>query len=131
MRETFDQRKAIARYTQLMRLIHAGAYREEDETDQEAQAIEYEAAQHALEFHYRKKSNTYTREPLLDENKAAFLHANVEYLVSLLSETAQYLPSGPHESALDKSYRSGLHERIVEAIQLSYRVPLMREESER
>ncbi len=130
MTQSFDQSKAIARYTQLMQLIHAGAYREGDETDQEAQDVEYEAAQHGLEFHYHKESDTYTLEPLSDESKAAFLHVNVENLLSLLSETGQYLLSIPYESDLDKAYRTGLHERISEALHRSYRIPVMREESE-
>jgi hypothetical protein len=128
--DTFDQRKAIARYTQRMRLIHSGAYSEGDETDQEAQAIEYEAAQYGLEFHFHKESDTYTLERVSAENEAAFLHVNVKNLKSLLSETAQYLLSVPYESERDKSYRLGLHERISEALRLSYRMPVMPKVSE-
>jgi hypothetical protein len=128
--DTFDRSKAIARYTQRMQLIHAGTDREGDETDQEAQAIAYEAAQHGLEFHSHKESDTYTLEPLSAENKAAFLHVNVENLLSLLRETAHYLLSLPYESKVDKSYRLELHERISEAIHQSYRVPVMLEVNE-
>ncbi len=130
MAQPFDQAKAIARYTQLMQLIHAGAYSEGDETEQAALNLDYQAAQHGLEFHYHKESDIYTLEPLSDESKAAFLHVNVEKLVSLLSETAQYLLSIPYESDSDKAYRTELHERISEALHLSYRLPVMREESE-
>jgi hypothetical protein len=121
-----------------MQLIHTGAYQErdidgsygEDGIEQEADRLTYEAARRGLEFHYHKETDTYTLEPLSAENKAAFLHVNVENLLSLLSETAQYILSVPFESELDKSYRLGLHERMREALQSSYLVPVMREESE-
>ncbi len=59
------------------------------------------------------------------------MHVNVEALVSILAETARYLVSIPDEpTALDKSYRAGLHERISEALEQSYRVPVLLEESE-
>lgn len=130
MTEPFGQNKAVARYTQIMRLIHVGAYNEGDEIDRTAQDLDYEAAQHGLEFHYYKPEDRYTLEPLSAENKAAFLHVNVENLVSLLAETAQYILSVPFESDLDKAYRLGLHERISEALKQSYRVPVMRDWSE-
>jgi hypothetical protein len=95
--QPFDQAKAIARYTQVMRLIHAGAYSEGDETDQEAQDLDYKAAQLGLEFHYHKEDDRYTLEPLSAENQAAFLHVNVENLVSLLSETMTHLNTLPYD----------------------------------
>ena len=132
----FNKERAIARYTELSRLIHVGAYQErdhegnygEDGIEQAVDALDYQAAQHGLAFHWHKESDTYTLEPLSSESKAAFLHVNVERLVSILAETAQYLVSVPYESAMDKSYRTGLHERIAEALKQSYLVPVLQEE---
>ncbi len=135
----FNHERAIARYTELQKLIQAGAYDErdvdgsygEDGIDKAVDDLNYQAAQHGLAFWWHKESRTYTLEPLDDENKAAFLHVNVEALVSILAETARYLVSIPDEpTALDKSYRAGLHERISEALEQSYRVPVLLEESE-
>ena len=130
MAQPFDQSRALARYTQLMRLIHAGAYSERDETDQAAQDFEYEAAQYGLEFHYHEEEDRYTLEPLSAENKAAFLHVNVANLLSLLSETITHLNTLPYEIAMEKNYRTNLSERVKAALRMSYRVPVTQEESE-
>ena len=134
----FNHERAIARYTELSSLIQAGAYQErdhegnygEDGIEKAVDALNYQAAQHGLAFHWHKESDTYTLEPLDDENKAAFLHVNVEALVSILAETAQYLVSLPYESELERSARTGLHKRIEEVLRDSYRVPVLRESYE-
>lgn len=133
----FDRELAITRYTELSRWIDAGAYDErdhegnygEDGIEREIDNLSYQAAQHGLAFHWHKESRTYTLEPLDDENKAAFLHVNVEALVSILAETAQYLVSLPYQSDLERSARTGLHKRIEEVLRDSYRVPVLCEES--
>ena len=66
----FNQESAIARYTQLMSLIHDGTYQVrgiddsygKDGIEQEADSIALQAAQHGLEFRYHKDTNTYTLE---------------------------------------------------------------------
>lgn len=131
----FNRERAIARYTELSSLIHVGAYDErddegnygEDGIEKQADELVFQTAQHGLAFHWHKDTNTYTLEPLSDENKAAFLHVNVEGLVSILAETAQYLNSLPYESEMDKNYRGSLNKRIQEALEQSYRVPVVRE----
>ncbi len=119
----FDKEQAIRRYAQLMQLIHAGAYSDGDETEQAALDLDYKAAQHGLEFYYHKEEDRYSLEPISAESKAAFLHVNVEQLIALLAETSRYLYTIPSVSALDRSYRTGLYERIKEALEQSYRVP--------
>ena len=140
MAEAFNKERAIVQYSELQRLIAAGAYQErdhegnygEDGIEREIDTLNYEAARRGLAFHWHKENDSYTLGPLSDEEKAAFLHVNVEKLVSLLAETAQYLVSIPYESAMDKNYRTGLHERIAETLKQSYLVPVVRwEEQER
>jgi hypothetical protein len=128
---TFNQERAIARYASVMSLIHVGAYSDGDETEQAALDLDYEAARHGLEFHYHQEEDRYSLEPLSVESKAAFLHVNVEKLISLLRETASFLLKEPRgESAIDKTYRMGLFGRVTEALGSSYLVPAIREESE-
>jgi hypothetical protein len=124
----WNPEQAMRRYAQLMQLIHAGAYSDGDETEQAVLDLDYTAAQHGLAFHYHKEEDRYSLEPISAENKAAFLHVNVENLLSVLAEASRYLVSMPYESELDKSYRTGLHERIGQVIHESYRVPVLRDE---
>src|SRR5260221_7249316 len=102
---TFDKDKAVQRYSELSRLIHVGAYdaREdhdgnygEDGIEKQVDELSFQAAQHGLEFYWHKDTKTYTLEPMSDENKSAFLHVNVERLLSILAETAQYLNYLPY-----------------------------------
>jgi hypothetical protein len=79
----FHQEQAITRYTDLMRLIHVGAYDErdhegnygEDGIEQAADRLEYRAAQHGLQFIWHSEGGYYTLEPMTDEERAAFLLA--------------------------------------------------------
>jgi hypothetical protein len=134
----FNHERAIARYTELSKYIQAGAYQErdhegnygEDGIEREVDRLNFQAAQHGLAFHWHKESRTHTLEPLDDESKSAFLHVNVEALVSILAETARHLNSLPYESEMEKNYRTNLHERVKSALEQSYRVPVLHEESE-
>ena len=70
----------IARYTELMRLIHAGAYEERDENgeygadgiEQGVADLDFLAAKQGLAFCFHQDSKTYRLEPMSDEEKAAF-----------------------------------------------------------
>jgi hypothetical protein len=134
----FNQEQALRQYSELMKLISAGAYQERDHEgnygadgiEKEVESLNFEAARRGKEFHWHKDTQQYTLEPISEENKAAFLHVNVEKLIPLLSETAQYLLSMPYESALDKSYRTGLHERIAAVLEQSYLVPVLSEQEQ-
>lgn len=134
----FNHEQAIKHYTELQRFIQAGAYDErdvdgsygEDGIEKAVDGLDWKAAQHGLAFHWHKESDMYTLEPLDDENKAAFLHVNVEALISILAETARHLLSIPYESEMERSYRTGLHERIKTALEQSYLVPVLLEEAQ-
>lgn len=134
----FNHEQAIKHYTELQKFIQAGAYDErdvdgsygEDGIEKTVDDLNFRAAQHGLAFHWHKESDTYTLEPLDDESKAAFLHVNVEALISILAETARHLNSLPYESAMERNYRTGLHERIKLALEQSYLVPVLLEDSE-
>src|SRR5258708_97376 len=132
----FHHERAIARYTELQKFIQAGAYDErdvdgsygEDGIEKAVDDLNFQAAQHGLAFWWHKEDRRYSLEALDDENKAAFLHVNVENLISILAETARHLLSIPYESEMERHYRAGLHERITEALQQSYLVPVLRED---
>jgi hypothetical protein len=72
--------QTIARYTELMRLINAGAYDERDENgeygadgiEQGVADLDFMAAKQGLEFCYHQVSKTYSLESMPDEDKAAF-----------------------------------------------------------
>ena len=77
---TFDKAQAIARYTELSRLIHVGAYDErdhdgnygEDGIEKAADELVFQAAQNGLVFYWHKDTSTYTLEPMSAEDKAVF-----------------------------------------------------------
>jgi hypothetical protein len=129
---TFDKDKAIARFTELSRLIQVGAYDErdidgsygEDGIEKAVDELELQAHRRGLDFSWHKDSDTYTLEPMSAENKAAFLEANVDQLTRLLAETLRYLSTFPYESGLEQSARMGLHTRGKEVLERSYIVPL-------
>lgn len=98
----FDQERAIARYTELMRLIQVGAYQErgpehyqtgtwpEDGVEKGINELEYRAALQSLEFCWHQDSKTYTLEPMTGEAARAFIRATQENTESLIAS----LPSG-------------------------------------
>src|SRR5260221_11086661 len=117
---TFDKDTAIARYSELSRLIHVGAYDErdhegnygEDGIEKAADALVFQAAQRGLAFHWHKDTSTYTLEALSAEDKAAFLHVNVESLVWCLTETSHYLNRLPYQSEEEGKIRAELNQHL-------------------
>jgi hypothetical protein len=82
----FNQEAAIARYTDLMKLIQVGAYQERDYEgnygadgiEQAADALEGRAAGQGLQFIWHKEGKYYTLEPMSPEELAAFKAATEE-----------------------------------------------------
>lgn len=81
----FNQERAIARYTRLMRLISVGAYQErdidgssgEDGIEKAVAELELMAAQHGLAFRWHEHEQHWTLEPLTPEERAPFLIASL------------------------------------------------------
>jgi hypothetical protein len=86
MSEQFNHEQAIARYSELSRLIHVGAYDErdsdgnygEDGIEQAADGLVYRAAQHGLQFIWDMGTHTYKLMPMSPEEIAAFKAATEE-----------------------------------------------------
>jgi hypothetical protein len=81
-----NQEQAIARYTDLMKLIQVGAYQERDHEgnygadgiEEAADKLMFEAASHGLQFVYYNGSSTYTLEPMSQEELVTFKAAIAE-----------------------------------------------------
>lgn len=82
----FDQEEALAHYTELMKLIHVGAYQErdqdgnygEDGIERAADGLIYRAAQLGLQFVWHKEGQYYRLSPMSAEEIAAFKAATEE-----------------------------------------------------
>src|SRR6266567_1823039 len=81
----FNQERAIARYTELMRLISVGAYQErdidgssgEDGIEKAVAELELKAVQHGLVFRWHEHEQHWTLKPLTPEERAPFLIASL------------------------------------------------------
>src|SRR5712692_10207336 len=76
----FDEARAIADYTELMRLIRVGAYQKSDEQgnyaedgiEKSADELSFRAAEEGLVFSWHEDTKSYTLEPMADEQLAVF-----------------------------------------------------------
>lgn len=132
------QERALREWTGLQELIQAGAYQErggdpdwpEDGIEKRAFELETWAATQGLCFSWSNEDQAWELVQMDPENLLAFLKANVEALRARLREVSDYLKTFAWISERERAHREKMLARAEAALANSYRVPVVREESE-